>query len=98
MKCPRPESNQRTRFRKPLLYPLSYGGPGGSVAQRRAAEILAVSIPRKRTASRRLRTHVVVLPVTEELGPLGAREVAVGDVAGFCCPVRGIDAPYDARA
>jgi hypothetical protein len=24
--CPRPESNQRTRFRKPLLYPLSYGG------------------------------------------------------------------------
>jgi hypothetical protein len=25
-KCPRPESNQRTRFRKPLLYPLSYGG------------------------------------------------------------------------
>ena len=24
---PRPESNQRTRFRKPLLYPLSYGGP-----------------------------------------------------------------------
>ena len=26
--CPRPESNQRTRFRKPLLYPLSYGGPG----------------------------------------------------------------------
>jgi hypothetical protein len=26
--CPRPESNQRTRFRKPLLYPLSYGGAG----------------------------------------------------------------------
>jgi hypothetical protein len=25
-RCPRPESNQRTRFRKPLLYPLSYGG------------------------------------------------------------------------
>jgi hypothetical protein len=25
--CPRPESNQGTRFRKPLLYPLSYGGP-----------------------------------------------------------------------
>jgi hypothetical protein len=24
--CPRPELNQRTRFRKPLLYPLSYGG------------------------------------------------------------------------
>jgi hypothetical protein len=30
--CPRPESNQRTRFRKPLLYPLSYGGSLGSVA------------------------------------------------------------------
>jgi hypothetical protein len=28
-KCPRPESNQRTRFRKPLLYPLSYGGVSG---------------------------------------------------------------------
>jgi hypothetical protein len=27
-RCPRPESNQRTRFRKPLLYPLSYGGSG----------------------------------------------------------------------
>ncbi len=25
-KCPRQESNLRTRFRKPLLYPLSYGG------------------------------------------------------------------------
>src|SRR5438067_11913610 len=25
-RCPRPESNQRTRFRKPLLYALSYGG------------------------------------------------------------------------
>ena len=24
--CPRRESNSRTRFRKPLLYPLSYGG------------------------------------------------------------------------
>ena len=28
-KCPRPESNQGTRFRKPLLYPLSYGGLSG---------------------------------------------------------------------
>jgi hypothetical protein len=25
-RCPRHESNMRTRFRKPLLYPLSYGG------------------------------------------------------------------------
>jgi hypothetical protein len=24
--CPRAGSNGRTRFRKPLLYPLSYGG------------------------------------------------------------------------
>jgi hypothetical protein len=24
--CPRQELNLRTRFRKPLLYPLSYGG------------------------------------------------------------------------
>ena len=27
--CPRQESNLRTRFRKPLLYPLSYGGRWG---------------------------------------------------------------------
>jgi hypothetical protein len=27
-RCPRHESNMRTRFRKPLLYPLSYGGRG----------------------------------------------------------------------
>ena len=26
LKCPRQESNLCTRFRKPLLYPLSYGG------------------------------------------------------------------------
>ena len=26
LRCPRHESNMRTRFRKPLLYPLSYGG------------------------------------------------------------------------
>src|SRR2546426_9483813 len=26
IQCPRQESNLRTRFRKPLLYPLSYGG------------------------------------------------------------------------
>jgi hypothetical protein len=26
--CPRQESNLRTRFRKPLLYPLSYEGRG----------------------------------------------------------------------
>ncbi len=25
-RCPRQESNLRTRFRKPMLYPLSYGG------------------------------------------------------------------------
>ena len=26
VECPREDSNLRTRFRKPLLYPLSYGG------------------------------------------------------------------------
>jgi hypothetical protein len=30
MKCPRPESNRRTRFRRALLYPLSYGGESES--------------------------------------------------------------------
>lgn len=29
-RCPREESNLRTRFRKPLLYPLSYEGEGRS--------------------------------------------------------------------
>jgi hypothetical protein len=28
MRCPRQESNLRARFRKPALYPLSYGGEG----------------------------------------------------------------------
>jgi hypothetical protein len=25
-RCPRQDSNLRTRFRRPVLYPLSYGG------------------------------------------------------------------------
>ena len=29
--CPREESNLRTRFRKPMLYPLSYEGEGRTV-------------------------------------------------------------------
>jgi hypothetical protein len=29
MKCPRQESNLGARFRKPALYPLSYGGVFG---------------------------------------------------------------------
>ncbi len=72
-------------------------GLGGSVAQQEAAEILALD-SRKRTGSRQLRTHVVVLPVTEELSPFTRREVAMGDVAGFRCPGGGIDAPHHARA
>jgi hypothetical protein len=31
MQCPRQESNLCTRFRKPLLYPLSYGGEAAPV-------------------------------------------------------------------
>ena len=34
VKCPRQDSNLRTRFRKPLLYPLSYEG---AIDARRAA-------------------------------------------------------------
>ena len=33
--CPRQESNLRTRFRKPLLYPLSYGGKCGQISAAR---------------------------------------------------------------
>ena len=33
--CPRHESNMRTRFRKPLLYPLSYGGSADILQARR---------------------------------------------------------------
>ena len=36
-RCPRHESNMRTRFRKPLLYPLSYGGSGPSTVTLRSA-------------------------------------------------------------
>ena len=36
-KCPRAGSNGRTRFRKPLLYPLSYGGESGAKCRRRLA-------------------------------------------------------------
>ena len=36
--CPRHESNVRTRFRKPLLYPLSYGGGEVTVAPSRAPD------------------------------------------------------------
>jgi hypothetical protein len=37
--CPRPESNQCTRFRKPLLYPLSYGGSGAEYRAPSAGEL-----------------------------------------------------------
>jgi hypothetical protein len=33
VRCPRQESNLRTRFRKPVLYPLSYGGSAGVMKQ-----------------------------------------------------------------
>ena len=46
-RCPRQESNLRTRFRKPLLYPLSYGGRGGSVE--RGAGKLALWRPSRST-------------------------------------------------
>ena len=37
---PPAESNQRTRFRKPLLYPLSYGGADGQgIAGRSAVRV-----------------------------------------------------------
>ena len=43
-RCPRQESNLCTRFRKPLLYPLSYGGElrffAGNFAQRRFTILL----------------------------------------------------------
>ena len=36
-RCPRQESNLRLRFRRPALYPLSYGGSRASLPQRRPA-------------------------------------------------------------
>jgi len=36
LRYPRPESNWRTRFRKPMLYPLSYGGSAIHVSPREA--------------------------------------------------------------
>ena len=54
-RCPRPESNQRTRFRKPVLYPLSYGGSRFIVAWPRAAFWMA-SEGRRRYEPSRLRS------------------------------------------
>src|SRR5260370_16376873 len=43
LRCPRHESNMRTRFRKPLLYPLSYGGRGTLCPPARRARISRMS-------------------------------------------------------
>ena len=56
---PRPESNQRTRFRKPLPYPLSYGGPGRRVAPSRARATTGLpSVPRAVDVAPTCRTEV----------------------------------------
>src|SRR5579884_559376 len=51
--CPRHESNMRTRFRKPLLYPLSYGGfrPDQAAHAADGRLIVRVAAPDARGAS-----------------------------------------------
>jgi hypothetical protein len=41
--CPRQDSNLRTRFRKPMLYPLSYEGGAGETRGLRRARIRRAS-------------------------------------------------------
>src|SRR5262249_15362973 len=40
--CPREESNLRTRFRKPLLFPLSYGGERAGIVAEKPAGFIRV--------------------------------------------------------
>ena len=57
--CPRQESNLRTRFRKPLLYPLSYEGEGcwkgGQTAAHQGIPA-PLSVARRGAQAKRLRT------------------------------------------
>ncbi len=56
---PRRESNLRTWFRKPLLYPLSYGGTSASrclVADRRSSTLNRDSMREPRWAASKRRT------------------------------------------
>src|SRR5260370_25375408 len=55
MQCPRQESNLGTRFRKPTLYPLSYGGRALQVIARGPSE--PTSLATCFRASQSLRTH-----------------------------------------
>src|SRR5439155_4485062 len=54
--CPRQESNLRTRFRKPLLYPLSYGGAGTTIAPLQAKQAV------RRVSQEPLRTPTYLWP------------------------------------
>ena len=59
---PRQESNLRTRFRKPLLYPLSYGGTQGiSPSQTRSVPLVA---PAEYRASIARAAASIIAPVT----------------------------------
>jgi hypothetical protein len=70
--CPRQDSNLRSRLRRPLLSPLSYGGsglrkitsPDGTVAQPAGGTVTAQTLAGFRPAS------------TERTSPFRAREVA----------------------
>src|SRR5207253_9492511 len=55
-RCPRQELNLRTRFRKPLLYPLSYGGAGTTIAPLQAKQAV------RRVSQEPLRTPTYLWP------------------------------------
>jgi CheY-like chemotaxis protein len=46
-RCPRQDSNLRTRLRRPLLYPLSYGGDGKNISRLGGVGVYGVSRGRR---------------------------------------------------
>ena len=76
--CPRQESNLRTRFRKPLLYPLSYGGvsaqPCGFVDGRACKSLYRPPRVESRATGARLRplstahSSAVATTITPQIG------------------------------
>src|SRR5262245_33886449 len=71
--CPRQESNLRTRFRKPLLYPLSYGGRRQKSKQNQASSRHMWASPHGGAAG--------VAPRARPLGPRHLLELAAALVA-----------------
>ena len=75
-KCPRQESNLRTRFRKPMLYPLSYGSATSLIPRWRQ------TAPRVHLASVSYGAEVSLRPSNNR--SRWSKEIAMGMVPGSC--------------